>query len=165
MVLVPLVMLVRQMCDAMDARPKAYPFYHSQRTESSSTLLACGVLPMRQQQLAHVVQRIMRRMRIDLQTPFAEKDAAKALGARWDSSKRTWYIQNVADLAPFQRWIPAGTTAQTAGPVAMARQAPASAPARARAPSTAGGTITQSVTVLPHCGCAMLPWEPCIHHP
>ena len=37
-------------------------------------------------------------MRINLVTPFAEKDAAKALGARWDATKKLWYIVDVADL-------------------------------------------------------------------
>ena len=45
-------------------------------------------------------------MRINLVTPFAEKDAVKALGARWDSTRKLWYIVNVTDLAPFLRWIP-----------------------------------------------------------
>jgi hypothetical protein len=45
-------------------------------------------------------------MRINLVTPFAEKDAVKALGARWDVTKKCWYITNVADLTPFARWIP-----------------------------------------------------------
>ena len=52
-------------------------------------------------------------MRINLKTPFAEKDEAKALGARWDPKKKCWYIQNVADLSPFARWItdsPASTS-------------------------------------------------------
>jgi Domain of unknown function (DUF5710) len=44
-------------------------------------------------------------MRINLKTPFAEKDEAKALGARWDPKKKCWYIQNVANLTPFARWI------------------------------------------------------------
>lgn len=45
-------------------------------------------------------------MRINLVTPFAEKDAVKALGARWDAAKKCWYVVDVADLAPFKRWIP-----------------------------------------------------------
>ena len=45
-------------------------------------------------------------MRINLVTPFAEKDAVKALGACWDASKKLWYIVNVTDLTPFLRWIP-----------------------------------------------------------
>lgn len=100
-------------------------------------------------------------MRIDLVTPFAEKDAAKALGARWDSVKKTWYIQNVADLTPFLRWIPAathGAATPADRPVAPAKPA-------AKAASGGGGTVTLSVAVRAHCGCAALPWEPCAHHP
>jgi len=44
-------------------------------------------------------------MRINLQCPFSEKDRAKALGARWDSGKRVWYLIDPEDLTPFMRWI------------------------------------------------------------
>ena len=53
-------------------------------------------------------------MRTNLQVPFAEKDQAKALGARWDATKRLWYVQNVSDLAPFARWLPQGADGSTA---------------------------------------------------
>ena len=45
-------------------------------------------------------------MRINLVTPFAEKDDAKKLGAKWNSTRKCWYIVDVADLTPFMRWIP-----------------------------------------------------------
>jgi hypothetical protein len=45
-------------------------------------------------------------MRINLVTPFAEKDAVKTLGARWDANRKLWYILDVADITPFLRWIP-----------------------------------------------------------
>lgn len=44
-------------------------------------------------------------MRINIQCPFAEKDDARLLGARWDPVRKTWYIVNVEDLTPFMRWI------------------------------------------------------------
>lgn len=44
--------------------------------------------------------------RIDLVVPFAEKDEAKALGARWDIVARVWYVPDGKDSAPFDRWIP-----------------------------------------------------------
>lgn len=81
-------------------------------------------------------------MRINLVTPFADKDQAKALGARWDPVRKNWYIVDVADLTPFARWIP-----DAAG---------ASAAAKAPAPSQHG-------QLVPHCGCAVLPWDDCIH--
>lgn len=41
-----------------------------------------------------------------MNVPFAEKDEAKSLGARWDGFKRCWYIVDIEDLAPFMRWFP-----------------------------------------------------------
>ena len=41
-----------------------------------------------------------------LNVPFAEKDAAKRLGARWDAGRRQWYVVDVEDMRPFMRWMP-----------------------------------------------------------
>ncbi|KQW90092.1 hypothetical protein ASC94_20325 [Massilia sp. Root418] len=43
-----------------------------------------------------------------LNVPFAEKDEAKQLGARWDPKRRKWYIPAGVDAAPFSRWTGAG---------------------------------------------------------
>ncbi len=43
---------------------------------------------------------------IFLRVPYSEKDAAKALGARWDALARSWYCPDGADLALFKRWLP-----------------------------------------------------------
>lgn len=40
-----------------------------------------------------------------LKVPFAEKDEAKQLGARWDAAKKKWYVPLGTDLAPFSRWL------------------------------------------------------------
>lgn len=99
-------------------------------------------------------------MRINLVTPFAEKDAVKALGARWDSTKKLWYITDVADLTPFARWIPnlaAATEDSTDGPVRLTKNTP-------KAPSQRSmGTTTKSTIDVPFCGCNVLPWEDCDH--
>lgn len=39
-----------------------------------------------------------------LAVPFAEKDAAKKLGARWNAERRSWYVPPSADVSPFSRW-------------------------------------------------------------
>ena len=39
-----------------------------------------------------------------LQVPYAEKDAAKRLGARWDPGAERWYIPADRDPEPFARW-------------------------------------------------------------
>lgn len=112
---------------------------------------------------------IITRMRINLVTPFAEKDAAKSLGARWDSAQKTWYITNVADLTPFLRWIADADTA-TATATVTAPSVPRGPAVRtpnrsstATAPGS-GGTVTSSTIVVLRCGCAVLPWEPCQHN-
>ncbi|WP_157199584.1 DUF5710 domain-containing protein [Methylomonas koyamae] len=35
-----------------------------------------------------------------LNVPYAQKDAAKALGARWDASNKKWYIPAGKDPEP-----------------------------------------------------------------
>lgn len=84
-------------------------------------------------------------MRINLVTPFAEKDAAKALGARWDATKKLWYIDDVADLTPFLRWIP-DADAATVAPI-----------------KRSAGVVTTSTVTVTHCGCNVRAWEDCPH--
>ena len=40
-----------------------------------------------------------------LTVPFAEKDQAKALGAKWDAGKKVWVVR-VARREEFTRWLP-----------------------------------------------------------
>lgn len=44
--------------------------------------------------------------RIDLAVPFAEKDAAKRLGARWDGERKVWFVPEGVDVGAFGRWLP-----------------------------------------------------------
>mgnify|MGYP000899773174 FL=1 len=46
-----------------------------------------------------------------LTVSFKDKDAAKALGARWDGVQRQWYVPEGRELAPFAQWLPAGMVA------------------------------------------------------
>lgn len=43
-----------------------------------------------------------------LKVPYAEKDEAKALGARWNQDRKVWYVPEGVPDAPFARWIVAG---------------------------------------------------------
>jgi len=86
-------------------------------------------------------------MRINLSCPYAEKDEAKALGAKWDADRKVWYIQGVEDLTPFSRWIPLlGRMAQDMKPKKDVNRKP---------------RITG--TYRPSCACDVLPWEDCEH--
>lgn len=42
-----------------------------------------------------------------LTVPFAEKDEAKLLGARWDPGERRWYVPAGIALDRLARWLPA----------------------------------------------------------
>ena len=99
-------------------------------------------------------------MRINLVTPFAEKDAAKALGARWDAAQKCWYIVDVDDLTPFMRWIPNLDAAQDTG--ATAGTSP-KASAKAAVLKTKPPVASKRAVEVPHCGCPVLPWEDCEH--
>ncbi len=39
-----------------------------------------------------------------LNVPYAEKDAAKALGAKWDAVKKKWYVPIGTDVISFLKW-------------------------------------------------------------
>ena len=45
--------------------------------------------------------------RVYLTVPYAEKDDAKALGAKWDREAKSWYVPAGVDLDTVRRWIPA----------------------------------------------------------
>lgn len=40
-----------------------------------------------------------------LAVPFAEKDHAKAQGARWDGQVQSWYAPPGAEIASFMKWV------------------------------------------------------------
>jgi hypothetical protein len=96
-------------------------------------------------------------MRINLVTPFAEKDAVKALGARWDAAKKSWYIVDIADLKPFKRSIP-DMEAAIDSPVGTSH----TAKPKFSLPTTAN-VQTKSVNDVADCGCDVLPWDDCVH--
>ena len=102
-------------------------------------------------------------MRIDLVTPFAEKEEAKALGARWDAAKKNWYVTDVEDLTPFLRWIPkAGKTPAT--PVVGVKRKPSTSKPPSRKSDESNKLTELALAVhVPHCGCDVLAWEPCKH--
>jgi hypothetical protein len=96
-------------------------------------------------------------MRIDLKVPFAEKDAAKALGARWDAAKKIWYVKDVSDITPFLRWDPdvkAATDGTSSGGTRQSGKV---------AIEQTVGVITGPAVVVPHCRCNVQPWEDCEH--
>ena len=41
-----------------------------------------------------------------LDVPYRAKDAAKALGARFDGGVKRWYVEDGIELGAFQAWLP-----------------------------------------------------------
>jgi len=40
-----------------------------------------------------------------LNVPYAEKDQARELGARWNPARKRWYVPDGVALEPFARWL------------------------------------------------------------
>lgn len=106
---------------------------------------------------------------VDLQVPYAKKDAAKALGARWDSDRKTWYAPDGARLDAFAEWMTAAVwLAQNAGgaskKLSMSKAAiktrarKAGKPAGARIDAS-GGRITVGANYVPQVGAVGPPWD------
>jgi hypothetical protein len=61
-----------------------------------------------------------------LNVPYAQKDAAKALGARWDPAQKKWYVPGNKDISLFAQWLsqdaaPKSTLASDAGSASSKR--------------------------------------------
>jgi hypothetical protein len=91
-------------------------------------------------------------MRLDLKVPFAEKDAAKKLGARWDAARKIWYVIGKGDIAPFAKWSPTPHELSAA----PAPQKSAAVKTSASGKVCVGGDYVEGPRV---CGC--LPWDLC----
>jgi hypothetical protein len=50
-----------------------------------------------------------------LNVPYAEKDEARALGARWNPGKKRWYVPSGVALDAFAKWMPKEGEAPAAG--------------------------------------------------
>lgn len=49
-----------------------------------------------------------------LAVPYGERNAAKAAGAKWDATAKSWYAPADVDPAPLQRWLPQNVQAEQA---------------------------------------------------
>ncbi len=44
--------------------------------------------------------------------PYKEKDQAKAAGANWDNTAKSWFVGDKADIQALQRWLPENVSGQ-----------------------------------------------------
>ena len=90
-------------------------------------------------------------VRFNLKVPFAEKEAAKKLGARWDAATKVWYVIG-DDMEPFSKWSPTPSELNAA-PVPQK-----AAPAKTRA----SGKVYVGSNYVEHPRvCECLPWDVC----
>lgn len=57
-----------------------------------------------------------------LAVPFADKEAAKALGARWSAERRQWYVPAGSNVDPLRRWLPGAVIPGQEAPEAKLHQ-------------------------------------------
>lgn len=76
--------------------------------------------------------------KIYLNVPYAEKDAAKALGARWDAAIKKWYIPAGKDVALFAKWSAPGESLEASSDL------PKKARPSSATDSVVGGTTRSS---------------------
>ena len=93
-------------------------------------------------------------MRTNLKVPFAEKDEAKKLGAKWDAARKIWYVDSKVDMAPFSRWSP--TPHEGSGGDDLAPKTTSAAKQRATGKVIVGSEYVEQARV-----CACLPWDVC----
>jgi hypothetical protein len=86
-----------------------------------------------------------------LNVPYAEKDEARALGARWNPGKKRWYVPNGVAPDAFAKWMPKEGEAPAAGG--------SSKPGGGRVDAYAAKLVTGSLYVELAHDCN--PFEPC----
>ncbi|MFI3197385.1 MAG: DUF5710 domain-containing protein [Methylococcaceae bacterium] len=82
--------------------------------------------------------------KIYLTVPYAQKDAVKALGARWDAANKKWYVTADKDLALFKQWQPQTGALDLPATTTGKPKARASTAAKASVKNTVLGVITQA---------------------
>lgn len=92
-------------------------------------------------------------MRLNLKVPFAEKDEAKKLGARWDAALKVWHVEQNPDMSAFAKWSPmpheAGQRAASPKTESMPHQ-------QATGKIYVGADYIKQARV-----CQCLPWDTC----
>ena len=93
-----------------------YPWYnwngYLQHQASQGNIVALGVLrSMEERKAAQDAIKNPAREKTFLEVQFAEREAAKEAGAKWDSREKRWYAPKGSDLDRFTVWLPAQSVA------------------------------------------------------
>lgn len=115
-------------------------------------------------------------MRINLNVPYAEKDQAKRLGAMWDIARKVWYVEDLTNLRPFLKWMPAHLTKPATVVRYGEKQATiqksvsvSASPAKKKKKKSKNRIVSPVVKrtnfSLRDTGCDCPPWDWCQHNP
>ena len=116
-------------------------------------LITQGLLPLPSITIETAITYSGNKLRTNLKVPFAEKEEAKKLGARWDATRKIWYVEDKEDLTPFSRWAPSPhASSDTDGQ--------AGKPPAAKTQTTGKAIVGSAYHPLPRI-CQCLPWEVC----
>lgn len=63
-------------------------------------------------------------MPTSLKVPYAEKDQAKALGAKWNAPEKVWYVPDGMALGPFHRWLPGNVESEATTSIQVGNTGP-----------------------------------------
>ena len=91
-----------------------------------------------------------------LNVSYAEKDAAKALGARWDPANKKWYVPAGKNLALFVKWKI--DSALPVDPNAKSEKLSPPKSSLSNAPSTGVFTYPANPDFIAYCG-DEAPWD------
>lgn len=81
--------------------------------------------------------------KIYLNVPYAQKDAAKTLGARWDAINKKWYAPADKDITLFAKWQPEALALESTSITANKPRSRTSSPkATSSADNAATGVFT-----------------------
>jgi len=87
----------------------------------------------------------MTELKTYLNVPYAQKDAAKALGARWDAANKKWYAPADKDMTLFAQWqVQSATLQQPLTTATIPRPRPLSSKINYSAKNATLGIITQA---------------------
>ncbi|MCT9811054.1 DUF5710 domain-containing protein [Acidovorax sp. Be4] len=104
----------------------------------------------------------MNKVQLQLNVPFASKDQAKGLGARWNPEARSWYVPHGLDIQLFKLWWPEGLEqpGSDAGAAPSSTALPRAKPApKAVPPKPAGPAVFTGPQSVAQDHSDKLPWE------
>jgi hypothetical protein len=108
-------------------------------------------------------------MRVNLKVPYAEKDKAKRLGAKWDMARKVWFVEDLDNLSPFLRWMPEHLKRPVKTESKAVKKSQEVKALDKNKPKKACNRINKVTPrtdfSLLDTGCSCVPWEWCEHNP